>query len=745
MSEMKQNSTDSIFKQIPKICGIVIFAIAALFLSILLGTSASLTSYIAGDGSEKIFFVRDYPWLKLPVIFIVLAGLFFLHRTLAWERFKKKIEKDRFFYATKWILTGGILVISLIWVLSTQTTQFADQESVLIAVRHLFSSDYHDFFRDQYIGICTNQLGLVFWEYLFMKLTGTQNIQAFQILNAFFASVIFLELAEIGGEFGLSRLSQLVILFTGYLFWPVGIYASFVYGTLPGLAFSLIAICGMIRYVNGGKWYLAAASGLCWIPAVMVKENYIIFLIGAVAWCIVEIFRRKAFVKYWYPALFVLLCVLSLTFPRSFIEKKTGVGMDGGITPLAYVAMGLSENGSKANGWYNSYVRDSYCSLGYDTAAQKEDAKRRLTEIGKRFSEDTVFRNAFFLQKTVSQWDEPTFQSFWIYQTRGNNGVLPKWAGRLKNDAVIDPLRTWLDFFMVFVYAGACLHVLFCPAKKAFRTSVFLIIFIGGFLFHLVWEAKAQYTLPYFLLLIPYAVMGLLAALDRLNRLFSAGAEKKPEKKKTKKKESFRLEHSSLVSAGAILLGLVLIIYLQSTESRIVTKEDTEAVKEHLAQEREELMQDVSDGEYLIREVGEGAVLYVGDEYAGEKPEETFYFVGFDKDGENSPGSRLTIRTFNGVSRIFHDNEEKNEERYRVLESFDREGAEHRMIRAARMSARREQELRIEKQENGYYTIRQDNEHVLTFDPENGELYLMPFDEAFHQFFELVPLNRDRS
>ena len=33
-------------------------------------------------------------------------------------------------------------------------------------------------------------------------------------------------------------------------------------------------------------------------------------------------------------------------------------------------------------------------------------------------------------------------------------------------------------------------------------------IFIGGFLFHTFWEAKGQYTLPYFTLLIPLAIQG---------------------------------------------------------------------------------------------------------------------------------------------------------------------------------------------------------------------------------------------
>ena len=35
------------------------------------------------------------------------------------------------------------------------------------------------------------------------------------------------------------------------------------------------------------------------------------------------------------------------------------------------------------------------------------------------------------------------------------------------------------------------------------------IVFVGGFIFHMFWEAKCQYTITYFWLLIPYAAQGL--------------------------------------------------------------------------------------------------------------------------------------------------------------------------------------------------------------------------------------------
>ena len=35
------------------------------------------------------------------------------------------------------------------------------------------------------------------------------------------------------------------------------------------------------------------------------------------------------------------------------------------------------------------------------------------------------------------------------------------------------------------------------------------LIFLGGFLFHILWEAKSRYILPYIIILIPVAVQGI--------------------------------------------------------------------------------------------------------------------------------------------------------------------------------------------------------------------------------------------
>ena len=49
---------------------------------------------------------------------------------------------------------------------------------------------------------------------------------------------------------------------------------------------------------------------------------------------------------------------------------------------------------------------------------------------------------------------------------------------------------------------------------------LYITALIGGFLFHTFWEAKCQYTLPYFILLIPLAVIGTARFLQNPSRIW---------------------------------------------------------------------------------------------------------------------------------------------------------------------------------------------------------------------------------
>ena len=73
----------------------------------------------------------------------------------------------------------------------------------------------------------------------------------------------------------------------------------------------------------------------------------------------------------------------------------------------------------------------------------------------------------------------------------------------------LDNLNNPLAFYQKVLLIITCLCsiiVLVQNRKNISLDIIFLIlIFIGGFLFHILWEAKSRYILPYIVILIPVA------------------------------------------------------------------------------------------------------------------------------------------------------------------------------------------------------------------------------------------------
>ncbi|MDD5872364.1 MAG: hypothetical protein PUD90_02710 [Clostridia bacterium] len=79
----------------------------------------------------------------------------------------------------------------------------------------------------------------------------------------------------------------------------------------------------------------------------------------------------------------------------------------------------------------------------------------------------------------------------------------------MRDEGIVSHIyRFILDIFQTLVYAGTFAWLWYGRKNITFEQMILGICLIGGFLFHIVWEAKGQYTMVYFLLIIPYAVEG---------------------------------------------------------------------------------------------------------------------------------------------------------------------------------------------------------------------------------------------
>lgn len=504
-----------------RFCTAVVWFILAVILTALAVISMFVTCSVYG-GNEVIRYGADQPLLHMILIAtVVCIGAFLL---------KKGVNPFLFLRDSKWCLKLLFAAAGIcgLWVILTMFRPTSDQRLAFESAQALISGDFSPWTPAGFIyGADTGITGYAF------TYPSQNGLILFFAMIAFvfrdvtpyvvqFLNILFL----FGGIFFLCRLYREIfdgerMRGTGLLmiaFLPFTFYITFVYGTIPGFACSAAALYYEYCFLNHGGWKNFFISALSICAAILLKSNYLIVLVAMVIYLLTwSLFRKK--VKFTMAA--VLMMVLYLGSGRVMnlcLETVTGTPVSQGSPMLAWIEMGLQE-GSRAPGWYNGYNISVFRKNGLDPEKTKEAVKEDLSETLTEFAQDPKMAGEFFLKKTASLWAEPTFQSLWIQEVKGDSWLMPEFTISLFNEnKVLNRVyMAFFDYVQSLVYVGALLFLILRRKSITWIQLLPAVIFIGGFLFHLAWEAKGQYSVCYFILLIPYAVMGLKAAARKLS------------------------------------------------------------------------------------------------------------------------------------------------------------------------------------------------------------------------------------
>lgn len=500
---MEQNTIKKIFE---KTISILFF----LVISFLLFLSIFNTSTISADYTEVTFYIKDNTIRNVLIVCLFCVFVFVLSKSKTIKKFINTINNDdKLFLIIKFSILGVSLLLTLFWIITAFLYPEADQYSVQLLVDQMRKGNYSGFEVDGYLGRYPFQSGIVLISYFLSFILGTQNFIAMEIINVLLVIIFYYELSIISKILGANNFERLLIVFSS-LFFPILLfYCYFIYGTIPGLVMCVLSFKHFLLFNRDRKNKDILLCGVFTALALLFKTNYLIYLIAIIIAAILKLLANRDLKTL---ILIIVLCLSSLfqsVIPVKIIESISNKELGDGMSNMSWIAMGLQE-GERAPGWYNGYNNDSFSEANNNHNKQKKIAIQSINKRINEFNRNPSYAIEFFIKKIDSQWNNPTFQVFWnldgkIYK----ESTRDSWAmhfiekqGQYQFQKILNIIQTIL-LFGVFVYSIVALN-----NDYSIENLFFELFFIGGFLFQLIWEGKAQYTFVYFVLLIPYSIKG---------------------------------------------------------------------------------------------------------------------------------------------------------------------------------------------------------------------------------------------
>lgn len=486
--------------------------IAVFFVCIMLYLTLSslfISADIVLDGAEKTTFSNKI-WPFTLVLFAAVVGILY--------KLRDKIEN---LDSNRWvrILIVYDFILCILWMVTANTKEGADQAQVLYAAKQFCMGDYSKLAPDLYMGMFPYQLPLAMLYEPFYKILGDVTPFFWQFINSFLICLSQYLIYRIVRELCENKKIINTALLLQFLDFPLILYVSFIYGTIVGMTLALASVFFLLkmRKTEKRRWSDALLSALFMGMACLLKSNYLIFMIAACIIVLVMAATQKKLRLLFYIPLVIGIFFGGRTLVYKTYEFRSGMEIGDGVPSSLFIAMGLSENEERANGWYNGYNWDTYlgeldCDPQKATEFGNEVIHGQLAEFGK----SPLYMLDFFQEKINSTWLNPDFQGLWNNHHHGQVIACAPVIYNLYTGELHHVAQFLLGNIQFIIYAGALICFLAYWKKLNIYQCVFALIFVGGFLFHLFWETKAQYVIIYYVLLLPYAGAGINYLVDRI-------------------------------------------------------------------------------------------------------------------------------------------------------------------------------------------------------------------------------------
>ena len=294
-----------------------------------------------------------------------------------------------------------------------------------------------------------------------------------------------------------------------------------------GIAFILLSIKYELRYFKEFKIKYIIYCSIFLTIALMAKSFSLVYMIGTLIYALFKIIDIKKLKGLFLIIGIVFAFLFQEYVPKMYVEYKTALKLNQGASYYSYIAMGMQE-GERCEGWHNKYNQESYRDADYNTNVQKETAIKEINDRLDFFKNDKEYALKFCSRKIISQWNNPTFEALYGMDSAGDEFSY-RFSDDYRFSKYFEPflnlhfethIQNILNLEQSLIVFGSLLYVIsfFLKKNKTMEEMLLPLCFIGGFMFLIIWEAKAQYALFYYVILFLYSILGYRELIVHFNK-----------------------------------------------------------------------------------------------------------------------------------------------------------------------------------------------------------------------------------
>ena len=503
----------------------ILFLGLCIFLIISMGfvaiASIIQTSVESIDKSEKITYVNDNIFINILFLIVVIGIAYILYRKF-YDQLKKINEK--YILIAIFVYT---LVIGLVWVLNVQSIPATDSGTVFKAAVgaaknnfDVIKSNNNSYLENlNYFKVVPFQLGFVFISEIVYRIFGTSTAIPMEVINVVALAIMYVALLKISKLLFNSKGVQFILaIFLAMTSQPI-LLCGFAYGNILGFSASIVACYFTMLFLKSKNKksivYLVVAV-VCITISVLAKYNSMICVIAIVIGIALYVIKHKQWVKSAAILLILIIPILSQNLVISSYESRAGIDFGEGLGQMSYLDVGLGKS-KKAPGWYSRKHYNIYRKTNGDRKESDKLAKQEVLDRLTYFRKHPGYTVGFFSGKIVSQWNEPEYDSVWVTRVKKHyNGEVKKgttlysiYWGKLGDYLHIFCDKTQMLMFVLFIVA----MIAIMRKRQKIEISMLMLIIVGAFMYHLLFEGKSQYIATYYILISFFASYGMFNLL----------------------------------------------------------------------------------------------------------------------------------------------------------------------------------------------------------------------------------------